>query len=146
MKLTRLSNPCLTPLTFDRLPSVRDLMDAISSDATLVSPWRPLLDLREDAANIVVSAELPGLKREDFEISLHDGHLRIAGEKKAESVEGQNSPCRTERFYGKFRRDIRLNTDVDASKVSATYRDGVLTVTLPKVEAVQPKKIDVSVE
>ena len=87
--------------------------------------------------------ELSGMRREDIEISLHDGTLTISGERKRETSNGEKAE-RTERYIGKFRRSITLPTCVDATKVSATYRDGILTVTLPKAEEAKPKQIPVS--
>ncbi len=87
--------------------------------------------------------ELPGMRREDFEISLHDGTLTISGERKRETSNGERAE-RTERYIGKFRRSITLPTRVDANKVSAVYRDGILSVTLPKAEEAKPKQIPVS--
>jgi len=91
----------------------------------------------------VAVVELPGMRREDFEISLHDGTLTISGERKRETSNGERAE-RTERYIGKFRRSITLPTHVDANKVSAVYRDGILTVTLPKAEEAKPKQIPVS--
>ena len=71
--------------------------------------------------------------------------LTIAGERQSSSSEGENAE-RTERFSGKFRRSVTLPTRVDASKVSASYKDGILTVTLPKSEEAKPKKVEVSIE
>ena len=83
------------------------------------------------------------MRKENIEISLHDGTLTIGGERKREG--GANGKAeRTERYLGTFRRSITLPTRVDASKVNAAYRDGILTVTLPKAEEVRPKQIQVS--
>jgi HSP20 family protein len=84
------------------------------------------------------------MRKEDIEISLQDGMLTISGERKSETVEGEKAE-RTERYVGKFRRSISLPTQVDSSKVTATYRDGILTVTLPKAEEAKPKQIQVNV-
>lgn len=144
MKLTRSMTPALSTWSpFYRLPAVADIFDALS-DGNSSAWWSPSLDLAEDADKFTVSAEIPGMKREDLGISLQDGVLRISGEKKSESDDA--STHRRERFYGKFERLIQIPSEVDASKVGAAYRDGVLTVTLPKAEAAKPKKIDVSVE
>jgi HSP20 family protein len=88
---------------------------------------------------------VPGMRKEDIDISLQDGMLTIAGERARSSGEGDNAE-RTERFSGKFRRSITLPTRVDAGKVSATYKDGILTVTLPKAEEAKPKKVEVTIE
>ena len=84
------------------------------------------------------------MRKEDIDISLHDGMLTIAGERQISSSNGDKAE-RTERFSGKFRRSITLPTPVDASKVNATYKDGILTVTLPKAEEAKPKKVEVTI-
>jgi len=105
--------------------------------------WNPAVDLYEDKDSVFVKAELPGLKKEDIDVSLEDGVLTISGERKSEEkVEGKEA-CRSERFYGQFRRSITLSSEVKADQVTAAYKDGVLTVTLPKVEAAKPKQIEV---
>jgi len=109
----------------------------------LFSAWSPALDLYQNSDNVVGVVELPGMRREDIEISLHDGTLTISGERKRETSNGEKAE-RTERYIGKFRRSITLPTRVDANKVSAIYRDGILTVTLPKATEAKPKQIPVS--
>jgi len=86
---------------------------------------------------------LPGMRKEDIDISLHDGTLTISGERKRESANGEKAQ-RTERYVGTFRRSITLPTRVDAGKVGATYQDGILKVILPKAEEAKPKQIKVS--
>ena len=112
--------------------------------AQLFSGWSPALDLYQSNDNLIAVVELPGMRKEDIEISLHDGTLTISGEHKRESSSNGEKAERTERYVGTFRRSIALPTRVDANKVSATYRDGILTVTLPKAEEVKPKQIQVS--
>ena len=110
----------------------------------LFTGWSPALDLYQNNDNVVAVIELPGMRKEEIEISLHDGMLTISGERKRESGSNGDNAERTERYIGAFRRSIALPTQVDANKVSATYRDGILTVTLPKAEEVKPKQIHVS--
>jgi HSP20 family protein len=110
----------------------------------LFTGWSPTLDLYHSSDNVIAVVELPGMRKEDIEISLHDGTLTISGERKQESSSDGDNAERTERYIGAFRRSIALPTRVDANKVSATYRDGILTVTLPKAEEVKPKQIQVS--
>lgn len=111
----------------------------------LFNGWSPALDLYQSNDNVVALVELPGMRKEEIEISLHDGMLTIRGERKRESNSGNGEKAeRTERYIGRFRRSIVLPTRVDAGKISATYRDGILTVTLPKAEEVKPKQIQVS--
>lgn len=139
--------------SLNRWASLRDDLDTLldlpflnggTSQAQLFSGWTPALDLYQNNDNVVAIVELPGMKKEEIEISLHDGTLTIGGERKAETGNGE-SATRTERFTGKFRRSITLPTRVDANKVSATYKDGILTVTLPKAEEAKPKQIQVNV-
>jgi HSP20 family protein len=91
-----------------------------------------------------VVVELPGLKKEEIEISLHDDTLTIAGERKRE--ESSEQEFLTERLYGKFQRSLTLPTAVDAEKVKASYKDGLLQVELPKAEEAKPKKIEVALK
>jgi HSP20 family protein len=109
----------------------------------LFTGWSPALDLYQSADKLTAVVELPGMRKEEIEISLHDGTLTINGECKRESANGEKAE-RTERYIGTFRRSITLPCPVDANKVSATYRDGILTVTLPKAEEAKPKQIAVS--
>lgn len=110
----------------------------------LLSGWTVALDVYEDADNIFVKAELPGMKKEDIDISLHDGCLSISGERKSETNREDAETYRAERFFGRFQRTVTLPTSVAADKVKAQYKDGILTVTLPKAEEAKPKHIDVN--
>ena len=111
--------------------------------AQLFTGWTPALDLYQNNDNIVAVVELPGMRKEDIEISLQDGTLTISGDRKDEPSQ-ENGATRTERSTGKFRRSITLPTRVDVNKVSATYQDGILTVTLPKAEEAKPKQIQIN--
>ena len=111
----------------------------------LFTGWSPALDLYESGDHFVAVVELPGMRKEDIDISLHDGTLTISGERKRESKgnDGETTQ-RSERYVGTFRRSIALPTRVDAGSVSATYQDGILKVTLSKAEEAKPKQIQVS--
>jgi len=85
------------------------------------------------------------MKKEDIQVSLHDGGLSISGERKSETKNESAEVYRTERFFGRFQRTVTLPATVAADKVKAQYKDGILTVTLPKAEEAKPKQIDVSV-
>jgi HSP20 family protein len=111
----------------------------------LLSGWTPALDVYEDKNAFTVKVELPGLKKEEIDVSLHDGCLSVSGERKSESKHEDAEIYRAERFFGRFQRTITLPAPVAADKVKAAYKDGVLTVTLPKTEEAKPKQIDVSV-
>ena len=144
-------NPRMWP-SLDRWTSLRNDLDTLlelpfwggfSPQSQLFSGWTPALDLYQNNDNVVAVVELPGLRKEDIEISLQDGTLIISGERKEEATQ-ENGATRTERAVGKFRRSITLPTRVDANKVSATYKDGILTVTLPKAEEAKPKQIQIN--
>ena len=143
MKLIRYERPGLAWPAFGRLADLQDEFDRLFESP--LTAWSPALDVREDKDSFIIRAELPGLKREDIEVSLQDGALVISGERKFEKAEEGVEVHRQERYYGKFQRALTLPEPVAADKVKADYRDGVLTVTLPKTEEAKPKKIDVSV-
>jgi HSP20 family protein len=129
----------------DELNSFFDMPSWSSFDRTsqLFTGWSPALDFYESGDHFEAVVELPGMRKEDIDISLHDGTLTISGERKRESNNGETAQ-RTERYVGTFRRSIALPTRVDATKVSATYQDGILKVTLSKAEEAKPKQIQVS--
>ncbi len=140
--------------SFDRWSNLRDEINRISEPPYMAAPfqqrqllngWTPALDVYQNTDNVVAVVELPGMRKEEIEISLHDGTLTIAGERKSTSGEREKTE-RAERFTGKFRRSVTLSTRIDAAKIAATYKDGVLTVTLPKAEEAKPQKIEVSIE
>ncbi|PYM13233.1 MAG: heat-shock protein Hsp20, partial [Verrucomicrobia bacterium] len=111
----------------------------------LFNGWTPALDVYEDKDNLIVKAELPGMKREEIDISFHDGTLTITGERKYEEKNEDAETYRAERFFGKFHRTLALPKPVQSDKATATYKDGILTVTLPKTEEAKPKQIQVNV-
>ena len=106
--------------------------------------WSPALDLYQDKDNFLVKAELPGMKREDITLSLHDGLLTLGGERQPEKAQDGKAPVRNERFFGRFERTITLPMQVDGTRVQAAYEDGILTVTLPKAEAAKPRQIEIA--
>jgi HSP20 family protein len=103
----------------------------------------PAVDVDESADEYVVSADLPGMKREDINIECVGNQLTISAERKYESSEGRKQE-RRERFYGIFQRSFTLPTGVDAEKIQAAYEGGVLTVHVPKAEQAKPRKIAIS--
>jgi len=146
MKLIRSSN---WP-TVGRLADLRDEIDRLfeppfARTSEILTGWTPAFDVYEEKDNFVVKAELPGMKKEDINVSLQDGSLIISGERQGETRSEDAEVYRAERFFGKFQRAVALPTAVAADKVRAQYKDGVLTVTLPKTEEAKPKQIDVSV-
>lgn len=151
MRLIKYQRPDSVWPASGRLSSLRDELDRLfesplvecTGTSQLLGGWAPALDVHEDKDAYVVHAELPGLKREDIDVSLHDGELVISGERRTEKVEEGVETHRQERFYGKFQRALTLPEPVAADKVKADYKDGVLTITLPKSEEAKPKKIDI---
>ena len=93
----------------------------------------------------MLKAELPGMKKEDIDISLQGDVLTLSGERKEEETFDKAETYRSERFLGKFQRSLTLPVTVSADKVQASYKDGILTVTLPKAEEAKPKQIEVKV-
>lgn len=151
---TRWQRPELTAWpTFGGLFGLRDELDRLfdaslgelSRSSHLLGIWNPAVDLYEDKDNVILKAELPGMKREEIEVSFHDGTLSISGERKGGEKTDGTETRRNERFVGRFQRTLTVPARVDATKVSALYQDGVLTVSLPKSEEAKPKHIEVNV-
>jgi len=152
--LTRWQRPELSAWQgFGRLTDLRDEIDRLfesplaelTRTSQLLSAWNPAVDLFEDKDNFILSAELPGMKKDDIELSLHDGSLSISGERKAEDKYQDAEVYRAERFFGRFQRTITVPAPVSADKIKAQFKDGILTVTLPKTEEAKPKHIEVKV-
>lgn len=151
--LTRWHRPGLTPwLGFGRLTDLRDEIDRLfetplaelAHTSQILSGWTPALDFYEDKDNLYVRVELPGMKKEDIDLSLHEGSLSISGERKSEDKSQEGEVYRAERFFGRFQRTVTLPTPVAANSVKAQYQDGILTVTLPKAEEAKPKHIELT--
>ena len=105
--------------------------------------FAPRINLVEDESQYEVTVELPGMKSEDFHVEMEGNELRISGEKKEETEEKGKTYHRVERHFGSFYRMIPLPSSVAADKITANYKDGVLTVKVPKTEEAKPRKIDV---
>ena len=106
----------------------------------------PAIDLHESEDSYTVRAEIPGVKKEDIDITVHDGLLTINAESRYHHENKEEGRIiHQERRYGKYVRSVRLGKDVDESNVKANYKDGVLELELPKLEEVKPKKIEIEV-
>ena len=103
--------------------------------------WAPRIDVYEKGDNIIIDAEIPGLKKEDIEVTVENQMLTLRGEKKETKEVKRDGFYQSERFYGKFQRAVALPAAVDESKIEATYKDGILTVTMPKSEESRAKHI-----
>ncbi len=118
---------------------------ASHEDEDLVSgTWVPPVDVAETQEKILVRAEVPGMKQEDIQIEFENGLLTIRGERKLEKAEGVTWH-RVERVYGNFSRSFTLPRTVDAEKIAASYRDGILEIDVPKKEEAKPKNIRIAV-
>lgn len=107
------------------------------------SVWNPAMDVSESEDEVVVHVELPGLKKDEIRVSVNRNVLSIEGEKTQASEDKEARYHRTERVYGSFKRSFTLPPGVDAEKISAAYKDGVLTLSLPKAETAKPKAIEI---
>lgn len=153
MNLIRIRRPESWVSPLDRLTNLRDeinrLFDApfgeFGRESEVFTGWSPALDVYEDKDTIMVKVELPGMKKEQIELSLHDNTLTISGERKTERAENSDNASRSERFLGRFQRTVTLPKPVDPNKVNARYKDGILTVTLSKTEESKPRQIEVKV-
>lgn len=155
MTLTRWTKPEVSNWSpFWQLSTLRDEIDRLfetplteftRGSQQFLGGWLPAVDLYEDKDNVIVKAELPGMKKDEINISLHEGVLTLAGERKEQKEFKDAEVYRSERFLGRFQRTISLPSPVQMDKVNAAYKDGILTVTLPKTEEVKPKQIEVKV-
>ncbi len=114
-------------------------------EALTVTEWAPLVDIAEDDNAYVITAELPGLKKEDIKVGVQDDVLTISGERTYEKEENGKKFHRVERAHGRFSRQFTIPGNSDGEKVSAEFKDGMLQVHLPKTETVKPKQIEVAV-
>ena len=106
----------------------------------------PAVDVAETDIAYQVKAELPGIRKEDLDVTVDDGVLTIKAEHNDNQEQTENGQLiRQERSYGKFVRSLRLGANVDEETIAAEYRDGVLHITLPKAKEIQPRKVEVSV-
>lgn len=120
------------------------------SDDTDASPglaeWSPTVDIEESDKSYLIKADIPGVDKKDIDVSLVDGVLSITGEKHTETETGKGTKRhRTERFCGSFARRFTLPDAIEADKVDAHYKDGVLSLMIPKAEEAKPKSIEIKV-
>lgn len=114
------------------------------SSTVVTSHWMPAVDIREETDRFVLYADVPGVDPKDIEVTMENGVLTIRGERKLESEEEREGYKRTERARGTFYRRFSLPDSADPERVSARGKNGVLEVTIPKHERVQPRKISVA--
>lgn len=107
-------------------------LEPVWAEVPTTGLWQPKVDVTEDKDAVTVKAEVPGVEQDDLTVSLQDGVLTIKGEKEVEKEEKDKQYHRVERTYGAFMRALRLPAAVDGSKVTATFKNGVVTIVLPK--------------
>jgi HSP20 family protein len=123
-----------------------DLGRRFDDDVTARGAWVPPVDIYEnDQHELVLKAELPDLKREDIDIRVENNALTLSGQKKAEQEVNEDRYHRIERTFGHFSRTFSLPPTVDTGRIAAEYKNGVLTVTLPRREDARPKQIQVQI-
>jgi HSP20 family protein len=113
---------------------------------TSVVRWSPRVDIAEENGNYEISADLPGLNKNDIKIEVHNNVLTLRGEKKVEKEEKEKTYRLAERHYGEFVRTFSLPDNVDKDAIEAVFTDGVLKLTIPKTEQPKPKQIEVKVQ
>ncbi len=145
----------LTPWRpFGELSSLRREMDRLWENFFVERPlgkiwereWAPSLDMSETKDNFVVKAEVPGIDAKHIDISLTGDVLTIRGEKSQEKEEKEEDYHLVERSYGSFSRSVRLPAEVESNKIKASYKNGILRITLPKSEKAKAKEVKIKVE
>lgn len=132
-------------------PTLNDFVDRFfygwpAFDEETEVRWTPRVDINETEKNVIIEAELPGIEKKDVKVEVKDNLLTISGERKREEKTENTENCCVERHYGKFERSFNLGDNVTTDKVSAAYKNGILTLTLPKKETALPKEISIEVK
>lgn len=114
------------------------------SDETMsVWNWKPLVDIYDNDENIVITAELPGINKEDIKVDVKDRVLTLKGERLSQNEVKEDSYHRRERVYGKFERAFTLSVEVDPEEIQADYKDGILKINIPKPKEQKPKQVTI---
>ena len=127
------------------LGAFEDTLNRFFAAPTNSRPWTPAVDILETEQELILKADVPDMTEKDIAITIENGTLTIKGERKFEKKEDKSGYHRIERSFGAFARSFSLPETVEAEKVSATYKNGVLTVALPKKELAKPRSIEVKV-
>jgi HSP20 family protein len=142
MALVRWENP-LRELASMEVERLNHMFSNLYGEA-LSRAWMPPVDIYDTAHEVVIKAELPDVKREDISVTFENNVLTLRGERRFESDVPREQFQRAERFYGSFSRTFTIPATIDASQISAAYKDGVLTIRLPQREEAKPKQIAVT--
>jgi len=139
------ASPDLYRSPFDRLfnQAFNEFLSPIATEEVSNRRFLPAVDIRETSDGLTLSAELPGINREDVHISVENSVLTISGERKFEKDTKEENYHRIERSYGTFSRSFTLPSNVKTDQVAASFKDGVLTIALPKADEAKPRKIEI---
>ena len=107
--------------------------------------WAPRADVHESDESFLIQLDVPGIDKNDIKVKFEDNTLIVSGERKYENKQEEKNYRHVERVYGSFTRTLKLPKDVDAQKIAANYKNGVLEITLPKAEEVKPKEIEIKI-
>lgn len=121
------------------------MLDTPREDSDFLGTWNPSVDIFDKGGEVVIHAELPGMKKEDIDVRVENNVLTIRGTKERRDDVKEEGYFRTERAYGSFSRSFSLPTTVEVSKIAAEYKDGVLTLRLPKADEAKPRQIEVKI-
>lgn len=124
----------------------REMERSHGEESSTASDWVPSVDIKENGECFTITADIPGVDPKDIDVSAEDGVLTIKGERESEKREEKDDYKRVERVYGSFYRRFTLPDSADTTNISARSTHGVLSITIPKVEKVQPRKISVESE
>jgi HSP20 family protein len=121
------------------------LANKLPGDGAIFGDWSPAIDIEETDGEYLLKTDLPAMKREEVKVGITDGVLTVEGERQHEKEEKGKKFHKIERSFGRFVRRVAVPTDVDQQKVSAEFKDGVLSVHLPKSESAKPRYVDVKI-
>jgi HSP20 family protein len=121
------------------------LLDPREEQNDYLGSWSPTVDIYDTGGEVVIHAELPGMKKEDIDIRVENNVLTVRGKKERKEEVKEEGYFRSERSFGSFSRSFSLPTTVDVKKIAAEYKEGVLTLSLPKAEEAKPRQIEVKI-
>jgi HSP20 family protein len=129
----------------NRLNRLLDSPRGTEDEGDSLGNWTPAVDIYDKGTEVVIHAEVPGLKKEDIDIRVENNILTIRGKKERKEEVKEEGYFRSERSYGSFTRSFSLPNTVEVSKIAADYKDGVLSLRLPKAEEAKPRQIEVKI-
>ena len=131
---------------FAPLARTSGLSPRLSTDGDVTFEWSPSADISETDKEYLIRAELPAVKKEDVQVTFDDGMITVKGERKQQKEDKNEKYHRTESFYGSFERSFSLPDNVNADAICCESKDGILTVHIPKTEALQKKPVQITVQ